>query len=118
MFENYLLNPQAIADLASSIEGFSEDGNPITPVQIQTWFDTNGWNKKYVTIRGEKTPERWREQVHGARILADLFSELSGQRVEYLKVEYGVWLTDWLIDYSPEDLTELAAFLSDLLPDP
>ena len=54
--------------------------------------------------------------MHGARILADIFSELSENRVEYLKVEYGVWLTDWLIANSLEDLTELTEFLSNLLP--
>jgi len=118
MFENYLRNPQAIAALASSIEGFSEDDNATTLEQIQTWFDTNGWTKKYVTITGERTLERWRQEGYGARILAGLFSELSGHRVEYLKVEYGVWFTDWMIANSPEDLRELGMFLSDLLPTP
>jgi ABC-type branched-subunit amino acid transport system ATPase component len=115
-FENYLLNPRAIAALASNIDDFTPAGVPTTAEQIQSWIDANGWNRKYVSLEGGRASERWLRQAHGARILADIFSELSECRVQYLKVEYGKWLTDWLITNSPEDLTELAEFLSDLLP--
>ena len=49
-------------------------------------------------------------------MLEDLFNQLSGGRVEYRKVEYGVWLTDWLIANARRELTDLAEFLAERLP--
>jgi hypothetical protein len=93
-----------------------QDGGTITPEQIKSSARFQRGYKEYVDSQDGRTPERWRQEVHGAGILADLFSDLSGDRVEYLKVEFGVSLTDWLIANSPEELRVLCTFLSELLP--
>ena len=45
MYENYLLNPRAIAHVASQTEGFSENGD-VSPEDIEEWIKEHGWNDK------------------------------------------------------------------------
>ena len=99
----------------SNIEGFAEGDDVITPELVQEWLEANRWDKRYIEAEGEQTEERWTCEVNGAKILADMFSQMSQTRVEYQKIECGEWLTDWLIANSPDDLSELAQFLGNLL---
>lgn len=46
MYENYLLNPRAIAYVASQIEGFREDGE-ISPEDVEVWLKDHRWHPKY-----------------------------------------------------------------------
>jgi predicted ATPase len=117
LYENYLLNPAAIAAVANSIEGFS-DGAPITPEGVSAWIERHRWERAYidpVPPENDRTDEHWRLSGHGANLLADLFNALSDCRVEYNKIPYGVALTEWLLENAPEDLEELAVFLSTAL---
>jgi energy-coupling factor transporter ATP-binding protein EcfA2 len=115
-FENYLLNPRAIAELMSSIDGFTEGDNVIMSEQVQEWLESNRWHRRYINQAGDRSEERWLREGNGAKLLADMFTQMSGVRVEYGKIEHGEWLTDWLIAHSPDDLTQLGQFLSELLP--
>jgi hypothetical protein len=119
LYENYLLNPDAVAAVANSIEGFR--GTPVTAEEIRKWFDTEGKNTKYgrstETVEGG-TPEPWIIYVHGAKLLNDLFSTLSEARVTYVKTEHSVKITEWLIENAPEELTEVSELISDKLHSP
>ncbi len=119
MYENYLLNPAAIAAVANSIEGFVEDNSPaVTVKQVKDWLDRNSWRSPYfdpAASEERRTQEVWQEEVHGAKVLTDLFNELSGARVRYEKVIYGVALTQWLLENSPPDLEDLGNFLRTVL---
>ena len=119
LYENYLLNPDAVAAVANSIEGFR--GTPVTAEEIRKWFDTEGKNTKYgrstETVEGG-TPEPWIIYVHGAKLLNDLFSTLSEARVTYVKTEHSVKITEWLIENAPEELTEISELISDKLHNP
>lgn len=73
LFENYLLNPHAIAAVMNGIPGFRE--TPIQIEEIQSWLETEGRTEKY--LKPQKTKEVLREawviEVHGANLLSDLF---------------------------------------------
>ncbi len=100
MYENYLLNPQAISYVMSQIEGFRDD--PVTPEEVQEKLQQCIAESKY------STEEEWLQEVHGAKVLETLFKELSESRVEYDKVLYGVALTEWIVNNAPTDLKEVA----------
>ena len=62
-----------------------------------------------------RTDPSWLTEVHGARLLEDLFADLSETRVAYDKVTHGVALTRWLCDNAREDLEELADLMVERL---
>jgi len=107
MYENYLLNAPAIAAIASAIPGFRD--NAVSAGEVQSWLDEHRDERKYFApLPIERDKDSWRSDVHGAKLLADLFSELSETRVRYDKVRDGVALTEWLLEHAPEDLQEVA----------
>ena len=55
----------------------------------------------------------WLKKVHGAKLLYALFEELSLNRLNYKdnKVNFSVWLTNWLLEHDREHLSGLAEFL-------
>jgi len=68
MYENYLLNPVAIAAVASGIEGFRD--RPVTEDDVQAWLDQNRWNRRYfeaMPAEAERTPENWLRGSAGLR---------------------------------------------------
>lgn len=113
LYENYLLNPDAVAAVVNNIEGFRE--TPVTPEEIRKWFDTEGKNTKYgrpIEPIQVEAPEPWIIYVHGAKLLNDLFSTLSEARVCYVKTEHSVKITEWLIENAPEELAEVAELIN------
>ncbi len=118
MYENYLLNSLAIASIASSIEGFRHSAD-ITPNEVEEWLERNRWNSKYFGRRqvteASRNEDTWLRAVHGAKLLQDMFNELSETRVAYDKVEHGYALTEWLVDNAPSDLDEIAGLLKEKL---
>jgi predicted ATPase len=119
MYENYLLNPQAIASVMTDIEGFRD--NYVTAEKVETWLQRNRWHKKYFekTIsEHEQTDEIWISSVHGAKVIEDLFKEFSENRVEYDKIAYGVALTRWIVENAPDDLVEIAELIKKVLTNP
>jgi hypothetical protein len=117
MYENYLLNPCAIAAVVSEIEGFSEAGD-IKPKDINVWLEQHRWDRRYFHEKvkeDSQTEETWLSDVHGAKVLDEMFQELSETRVLYDKVVHGMALTRWLCDNAPDDLRELASVIEDQL---
>lgn len=117
MYENYLLDSSAIAAVASGIQGFRE-GTNIDPEEVSGWLEKHRWDDKYFGKNVEKdsqTEEVWLSDVHGAKLLDDMFQDLSETRVSYDKVVHGTALTRWLCDSSPEDLQDLARLIEDRL---
>ena len=106
MYENYLLNPEAIAAIASNTADFRT--SPLTEGEVLAWLDRARWNARYFeALPLERTFDAWLREVHGAKLLGDLFSQLSEHRVNYDKVQHGVALTDWILEHVPEDLREI-----------
>ena len=116
MYENYLLNPHAIASVISQIEGFRE--GPVTPEEVEHWLHCNRSAQDYYDSHIGETKrigDEWILDVHGAKLLGTIFKEFSECRVEYDKVKYGVALTEWILENSPTDLTEVADIIASRL---
>lgn len=116
MYENYLLKPSAIASVASGVEGFRQDS--IEAGEVAVWIEENGGAPKY-SKGGTEGPFleslAWLAEVDAARLLKDLFDELSESRVAYDKIVHGAALTRWLCENEPEDLQEVANIIVERL---
>lgn len=106
MFENYLLEPEAIVSVMNKIDGFSSE--PILVEVVEKWLADIGQSKKYGAPSVDCPSSPWSNYVNAGLILKDLFSELSEGRVEYAKTRHSVALVDWLLENKPEQLEELA----------
>lgn len=93
MYENYLLNADAIAHVLSQ-----ELKTTINTQQVQEWLADNQ--------RGNI------ETLDGAKLFKNLFLTLSNSKLEYDKIRHGYQLTQWLINNNQiDDLQQLADFL-------
>jgi ABC-type cobalamin/Fe3+-siderophores transport system ATPase subunit len=116
LYENYLLQSEAIAACTSVIEGFRPA--PITCDEVEQWIEQRRWDKRYFGAdipEDERNPEFWVREIHGAKLLADLYDDLSDQRVTYQKTTHSVALTRWLVEHRPEVFLEIADMLSRIL---
>jgi hypothetical protein len=114
MFENYLINPAAIAHVANSCQNFRTPA--ISEVEIQAWISKNGANPRFVsdTALAIQTPQ-WLAAVDGAKLLSGLFTELSETRCTYRKIEHGLQLTRFLLEHSPRNFDEITSKITALL---
>ncbi|MDI1450189.1 hypothetical protein [Polyangium sp. 6x1] len=122
LYENYLLNPRAIAEVINGIPGFREE--PVTEAEVDAWIrgQLDAWREGTAEVKRYKyfpaasfDADRWKDSIHGARLLERLFTDLSQTRVSYQKTEHSVRLTQWIAEHSPEDLRELADLLGNVL---
>ncbi|MFL6210928.1 MAG: AAA family ATPase [Pyrinomonadaceae bacterium] len=115
LYENYLLDSRAIASVANSIEGFRDI--PISEQEVSDWIASRGDDARYNrrTSSREDDVQDWITSVNGALLLHDLFTELSGARVQYVKVVHSVALTQWLIENEPDKLQEVVQLLTQVL---
>jgi hypothetical protein len=116
-YENYLLNPHAIAYVASQIKGFRE-GEGVSAEEIENWIEEHRWEAKYFDAQVEdsaQTERFWLAEIDGAKFLEDMFFELSRKRIAYDKVDHGAALTRWLCDHASENLEELARLIEERL---
>ena len=121
MFENYLLNPEAIAWVMSGLDWFSNE--KVSPNSIQEWIDSHRWDsalfkpKSRVPNLEKRTNELWLETVNGAKLLQGMFQHFSDNRYDYIndKKTYGLALTEWIVENSPEDLIEIADLIIEAL---
>ena len=112
MYENYLLNPHAISFVLSQSDSSKE--REITLQDVEQWIKDNGCNRRYIdTGKSPITSDhpQWLENVHAARVLEDIFSNLSDNRVTFDKVEHGVLLTEWIISNAQSDLSEVSELI-------
>jgi hypothetical protein len=57
----------------------------------------------------------WVREIDGARVLKEIFAELSQTRVSYDKVKHSVALTKWIVDNAPTGLDGIATLLTQIL---
>jgi predicted ATPase len=116
MYENYLLIPEAIQAVLSALSSFQ--GAPLTAERVKEWLETNGGRRTYLDEPSERvniTSKTWLEKVNGAKLLHDLFAQLSENREEYRKTVHSVQLTEWLVANNPGSLAEMREFLESIL---
>lgn len=104
LYENYLLNPDAIAAVLNNTATGKQA--PFDGAQIKAWIEANR------TRFGAKR-DAWQGTVDGAKLLKALFAELTETREVYDKVAHGPELTAWLLSRSPDDLREVGQLLEE-----
>jgi hypothetical protein len=109
MYENYLIDPEAIAQVLCS----KANDQIVTEELINDWLRKNGGEAKYYSYDWDQNiaDERWLRNVHSAKLLHDMFDELTDARFIYRKTTHSVALTEWLIEHRPERLAELMEFV-------
>lgn len=100
MYENYILDAHAVTELLASL---LPEGAAPAQQNVEDALAT--------AVADQSIAE-----VHGADILSEVISTLSGTLLEYRKVEHASWITRWLIEHNPESLAELADFVEKLVP--
>jgi hypothetical protein len=110
MSENYLLSARAIASVANSIEGFRQA--VVREEEVQQLLDRKRADLRYYCPGTAAVPVDWINHIDGARVLTEIFSELSKNREDYEKTKHSVAITIWILDDDPEHLRELAEWLS------
>jgi len=116
MYENYLLHPKAIAAIINDDD--KERTQPLSAVEVQEWIDKAKQESSYLlkNVKPNQLSEsEWLCQVDGAKLLSDIFSNLSETRVAFRKTTHSPKITEWLIDNEPEQLSELEKPLVSLL---
>lgn len=115
MFENYLINANAIASVTSRLDNFRPGG--VNPEDVQAIIDSEKAKPgNYCSAEAHKNTKNWMEDIHGANLLNTIFKTLSENRYEYRKIEHGLLLTQTIIETEPGFLEELTRFLEHLLP--
>ena len=112
MYENYLLNPRAIAAVLNQFD--KARPQPLTEAEVQDLIKQKFDESRYYCKQDQPIPTDTTERfchIHASNLLKDIFKELSDTRVAFEKPEHSVLLTDWIIENSPDDLRELADFL-------
>lgn len=112
MFENYLLNPKAIMAVINARD--RERPSPLTEQEVNSWLALNKWNATYFErpVEADKqTNEVWIMKVHAARLLDAMFNHFTTTRVSFDKTNHSVALADWILDNSPDDLSEIRLLL-------
>lgn len=111
-YENYLIDPDAIAALINSLP---RDGrSDITNEQVRQWLTDNcnsfgaGWN-------GDITDVAWLTKVHAPSLLKKLLNQLASAGDNFEKTSHSRFLTQWLIENRPEALADLVTHMRGLI---
>jgi AAA domain, putative AbiEii toxin, Type IV TA system/AAA ATPase domain len=109
MYENYVLHPEAIADVLTTAVGTT-----IGTATVSAWMVNQKEAGKYVSGK-PRDDEDWFANADASGLLQDLFNELTDAKVEFRKTEHSVALTKWILANDPEYLDELYSFLRSLV---
>lgn len=106
MTENYFLNPSAIAKVLQNLG------------EAEATFDKV--NEVLKRLAPEYCNEKWGTEeffnsVDGAKLLNDIFNEISDARHEYRKVEHGSKLLRVILSEDPDSVQELIEYVKGLL---
>lgn len=117
LYENYLIDPEAISYVFNQSDKLRETPNPISTSDVRTWIDNVRKEGKYLNKASIANVEsisdtEWVKKVDGARLLEELFAHFSGGEVFYIKTEHSVKLTAWLLENKPEKLQEIWGLLA------
>jgi hypothetical protein len=109
-YENFLLDASAI----SSVLNAARYG--VTEKEISQWLDKNA--EKYCSYEHPYAADQedWKRSCNAAKLLRDLFSDVTDAKLEYRKTTHSVALTDWLLANAIERLEELVSYVETLVP--
>jgi energy-coupling factor transporter ATP-binding protein EcfA2 len=120
MYENYLLNPDAIAAVINNamVVSVNYQGTPVTTEEVSQLLATKSKELKYFKLaEGKVGANDWLYYIHAGSVLEDIFSELSRDRapITFNKTTHSVALTEWIIKNSPNEFLDLAELIKKIL---
>ena len=124
MYENYLLDADAVAEVMNEIDGFRPN-RPVSIDEVAALFsskrderdprDTSGKQLKYFCKGTGVVPINWESTIDAAALLRDVFTELSETRIAYEKTKHSVAITECLIRRKPEVLNDFAEWIAGVI---
>jgi predicted ATPase len=106
MFEDYLLNASAIAQVINDSFGTSVDDDEVNGAIERAKADgTCFLHPKSKTNK----------DLHAAKTLQHVFASLGGDGATYRKTEHGPKLANWILKNKPEEFTELKDWFGKIL---
>lgn len=108
--ECYLINCHAITTVINS---YIKE-NLVSEEIVRKWLVENGGKEIYSASkfwRGEITDRDWLKRVDGARLIGDLFAELSENRVEFRKTKHSSEILIEIKNANPKDIRELQRYI-------
>jgi hypothetical protein len=114
MYENFLLSVPAVVAVVNRIEGFR--GQVVVEEEVTRLFDAKRGDRTYYCQGAHQIPVDWISHIDAARVLAEIFAELSENRVSYEKMRHSVAITEWILENNPGHLQELANWIVGVLP--
>lgn len=118
LYENYILDEDAIASILNTYSTEYEWGETYTIEEIKKWLDSNKTDNKYWDNKAVNNADaaNWKDQIHAAKLLEDLFREFTDHKVSYQKTVDSVKLTEYLLENKPEAFDSLKQLLDKFLP--
>ena len=114
MYENYLLNPRAIASVVSAIEGFRKVA--VKEAEVEALIQEMEQQAVHACPpAADLASTGWRISANATKVLERIFNQLSESRVAFDKVNHTVLLTEWLIENAPDDLKEVSDLIESCL---
>ncbi len=116
MYENYLLNPDAIESVISTLPNFSQTA--VTTQIIRDWITSRGCQPEFISPQVDPSDPfsvEWLTEVLGDKLLNSIFKSLSENRYEYDKTTYGVQLTKYILENEPEGFEDIESLLQEIL---
>lgn len=112
-FECYLLDPEAISTVLSTVGGEKISSHNIEQkMRVLAGLQKYGSPKKW---KGDLYDHDWLKQVDAANLLSDLFNNCTDTRVEYRKTRDGISLLRSIADSRPQHLVSLIEFVSKVI---
>jgi len=110
MYENYLLEPRAIAEVLATLD--TSAATPVAETDIRAAIEAKlKQSERYCDKASPVNEHEQRSKVHGAEILQEIFSQFSETRVRYEKIRDGVRLTGWFVAHELQTLQEISDIL-------
>ena len=87
----------------------------VSEEEVGALIDVKRADLRYFCCGAKAVPVDWAKEIDGARVLKEIFSELSDTREAYVKTKHSVAITEDLLKRDPQKLKEIADLLTDLL---
>lgn len=97
MYENYLLLPEAIASVINNFDIGKEQ--EVTPDEVVRWIREK-YDSSFISGEDALLTKEWQKNVDGAKLLAQVFSDLTSSRVSFSKTTHSVELTKYLLNHN------------------
>jgi len=115
MFENYLIDDEALAHVISLQ---LEPAGRVMPEAVVQWLKDRGTENRYfnpLPIQKVMFSEKWYETVHAGKLIEDLFQEISESKAQFVKTRDDAAIVKWLLEHRPTNLQPLCVYIENVI---